>query len=180
MIEHVPVTAYRTMPWKNGGGVTHEIAAEAGTPPLWRLSVATIDRDGPFSDFSGYDRTIVALDGSVELTCNASSFALTPLTPFIFRGEDSVTCRIAAGPARDFNVMTARDAFMHDVEIVNGRSVFLVDDDELVFVYLAQGNARVDSVACVAGETVYLDSVERIEIVAEPGARVCVVRITPR
>jgi len=29
----------------------------------WRLSVASVDRTGPFSDFSGYDRVIMLLEG---------------------------------------------------------------------------------------------------------------------
>ena len=58
---------YRRMPWKNGGGHTTEIAAEppgAGTASfVWRVSVADIAQDGPFSAFPGIDRTLVLLSG---------------------------------------------------------------------------------------------------------------------
>ena len=58
---------YRRMPWKNGGGHTTEIAAEppgAGMASFaWRVSVADIAHDGPFSAFPGVDRTLVLLAG---------------------------------------------------------------------------------------------------------------------
>ena len=63
-IETLASASYRTVPWKNGGGTTREIAVSED----WRLSVATIEQDGPFSDFTGFDRTIVPIEGNgIEL-----------------------------------------------------------------------------------------------------------------
>ena len=52
-------------PWKNGGGVTREAlrVPPSGDPFQWRVSLAQIDASGPFSDFTGYDRTLVLLEG---------------------------------------------------------------------------------------------------------------------
>ena len=180
MIEHLTSDRYRESGWKNGGGVTREIAAEVGVPPLWRLSVATIERDGPFSDYAGYDRTIVALDGTIELTIDGESHLLAPHAPLSFAGEATASCRVHGGPAHDLNVMTARAHAAHDVEIVTGRSIFLVDDDELVFIYALDGAVSADGLACAAGETLAAENVERIAIETDPGAHACVVRITPR
>ena len=59
---------HRTMPWKNGGGSTTEIAAApdgAGIDAFdWRVSMAVVAADGPFSEFPGIDRTLSILDGS--------------------------------------------------------------------------------------------------------------------
>src|SRR6185369_11614525 len=59
---------YRPMPWKNGGGRTIEIAVHPVGATLdafqWRVSIADIERDGPFSRFPGIDRTIVLLEGA--------------------------------------------------------------------------------------------------------------------
>ena len=61
----LPRAAYRRSVWKNGGGVTHEIIRVPAEGDFhWRLSVAEIDRSGPFSDFTGYSRTMVLLAGS--------------------------------------------------------------------------------------------------------------------
>lgn len=64
---------YKRMPWKNGGGQTTEIAV---FPPHasvedfgWRISMATVGEDGPFSVFPGVDRTLSILSGEgIELT----------------------------------------------------------------------------------------------------------------
>lgn len=112
--------SYRVVPWKNGGGVTCEIAASDPAEPLWRLSIATIERDGPFSDFRGYDRTIVPIEGKgIELRVDEgiAVHLNRPFHPFAFRGEWRTTCKLIDGPVRDFNVMTRRDAFAHAVEI---------------------------------------------------------------
>ena len=55
-------------PWKNGGGVTREVAAwpeGAGLDTfVWRVSVADVAQAGPFSRFDGVDRTLVLLCGA--------------------------------------------------------------------------------------------------------------------
>src|ERR1700724_4705436 len=62
-----------TTPWKNGGGSTTEIAAAPFGATLdnfdWRVSMARVASDGPFSEFAGIDRTLaVVKGGGLELT----------------------------------------------------------------------------------------------------------------
>ncbi|MBM7325185.1 HutD family protein, partial [Agrobacterium sp. S2] len=49
------------MPWKNGGGVTTEIIVHPAKASMadfdWRISMANVAQDGPFSIFPGVDRT---------------------------------------------------------------------------------------------------------------------------
>jgi environmental stress-induced protein Ves len=177
-VEIIRAADYAEQRWKNDGGVTHEVAADAETPPAWRISVATIERSGPFSDFRGYDRTIVALDGSVTLTVDGASVPLTQYEPYEFRGESTVDCAVAA-VSRDFNVMTMRNECHHDVEIIASKTRFAIDDDEIVFAYVLHGDARVHEAHAQAGETVYLDSVESFDVTPGDGAAVCLVRIIP-
>ncbi|TIN81446.1 MAG: HutD family protein, partial [Mesorhizobium sp.] len=58
---------YRSMPWKNGGGVTTEIAVSPSGAGLddfdWRVSMARVELSGPFSQFAGIDRTLAVLEG---------------------------------------------------------------------------------------------------------------------
>ncbi|SOY82911.1 conserved hypothetical protein, DUF886; similar to Hypothetical 21.2 kDa protein in hutC 3'region in Pseudomonas putida [Cupriavidus taiwanensis] len=102
--------------WKNGGGNTREIAV---WPPgagmddfVWRLSVADIESDGPFSAFPGIDRQIVLLDGAgVTLRADDGSFShrLAGVgEPFAFSGDTSLQATLLDGATRDFNVMTRR------------------------------------------------------------------------
>jgi uncharacterized protein len=115
----IPFESYRETPWKNGGGVTREIARSPGDgAPEWRVSLATIDRDGPFSDFSGYDRTIVPVGGAgFELRFGDGTRAVLDrrCEPFRFAGERKVECRLLARRSSDLNAMTLRSRWEHEV-----------------------------------------------------------------
>ncbi|MGN6578995.1 MAG: HutD/Ves family protein [Bordetella sp.] len=103
-------------PWKNGGGTTREIASwppGAGMDDFqWRLSIATIGANGPFSAFPGVDRIITLLDGpGVRLVTNDGTIDHVlnrPLEPFSFPGEAAVYSTVLGDACSDFNVMTRR------------------------------------------------------------------------
>jgi environmental stress-induced protein Ves len=107
---------YKVMPWKNGGGTTTEIAVfppDAGLGGKafeWRVSIADVVQDGPFSKFAGYDRHIMLLDGHgmrLEIE-EADAINLQPFRPVSFSGDWTVTGILTGGPVRDFNLMVAR------------------------------------------------------------------------
>jgi environmental stress-induced protein Ves len=104
------------MPWKNGGGVTREIVSlppGAGINDFdWRVSIAHIASDGPFSAFPGVDRIITLLSGGgVHLQSEGGEVNHRldmPLAPLAFAGESPIHARLLAGDCHDFNVMTRR------------------------------------------------------------------------
>jgi environmental stress-induced protein Ves len=104
------------MPWKNGGGVTREIVCQPSGADMgsfdWRVSIAHIASDGPFSSFVGIDRVITLLSGSgVQLHGDGGQVDHcldTPWVPFAFAGEAAIQARLLAGDCHDFNVMTRR------------------------------------------------------------------------
>lgn len=110
--------ALQAMPWKNGGGVTQEVVCwpeGAGMDTFdWRISIARIASDGPFSAFPGVDRVITLLDGAgVRLLSSEGGFDHSldvPLQPFAFAGDVPVEARLLAGTCSDFNVMTRRNS----------------------------------------------------------------------
>ena len=105
-------TEWRWMPWRNGGGRTAEIHVEGDAAvPDWRLSLAIIERDGPFSAWPGMDRTLVWLDGGrLELDVNGERRSLDRLGARTeFRGEDSVEGRVVQ-QATVLNLMVRRAA----------------------------------------------------------------------
>ncbi len=114
-------------PWRNGGGVTRELAAwPAGPRWAWRMSVAEVESDGPFSSFDGVDRWFAVLAGAgVRLTVNGRTDTLTlHSAPYGFDGGATVHCRLVDGPTQDFNLMTrGRSASMHRLEGVLARHV---------------------------------------------------------
>lgn len=106
-------TDYTAVPWKNGGGLTREIlkvpadAAEFD----WRLSLATIERPGPFSSFEGYDRTLVLVRGAgVELDFGAHGRAVlrAPGQLAAFDGAWATGCTLIDGPSSDLNLIISK------------------------------------------------------------------------
>ena len=104
---------YARQQWRNGGGVTAEIWRE--TMPdgefLWRLSMADVASDGPFSQFPGYDRHIMLVEGAgmmLEHEGLPSSRLERPFHPHSFPGEVNTQCRLIQGPCRDLNLMIRR------------------------------------------------------------------------
>lgn len=116
------------VPWKNGGGVTREIVCQPPGAGLdrfdWRVSIAHIASDGPFSAFAGVDRVITLLEGEgVRLSGTDGSFEHrldTPLAPFAFAGETPVLGTLLVGDCHDFNVMTRRAACRAVVRVCRG------------------------------------------------------------
>lgn len=131
------------MPWRNGGGITEEIAtspAGAGLESfVWRVSIAEVARDGPFSRFPGIDRTITLIEGAGMSLSNGSRAVVlrTPFEPYAFDGDESIDCALVSGPVRDFNAMVRRDRARGSVVVV--RASAAVDAAEFRIVFAAIG-----------------------------------------
>ena len=118
----LPAARHRRMPWKNGGGETTEIASSPESAGLdafdWRVSMATVTSDGPFSRFAGIDRTLMVLEGDgLALRVDGRVTArLTPASPPLpFPGDVATQATLLGGPILDLNVMTRRGLFAHRV-----------------------------------------------------------------
>ena len=161
-------------PWKNGGGVTREIAvahvaSRAGASLdafAWRVSVADVAQAGPFSRFEGVDRTLVLLEGAGMLLDEAGrTHVLTQsLDVAHFAGEAAIDARLVNGATRDFNLMVRRDAARGTLEVwrTNERRSMHA---QTVLLYCAQGglDVRVDSerhVRLEAGDTLRIDTLD--------------------
>lgn len=124
------VSALPPMPWKNGGGTTREVASwppGAGIDAFdWRVSIATIASDGPFSSFAGVDRIITLLEGDgVRLQSKADGIdhALNmPLAPFAFSGDSKIDCTLLGGASTDFNVMSRRSRLVAEMQVLSESS----------------------------------------------------------
>ncbi len=114
------------MPWKNGAGTTTEIAidlpnADVGGRFRWRLSIADVERSGPFSAFPGYERTIMVIAGrGMDLAVgDQPARRLERLfEPFVFSGDATAECRLLDGPIRDFNLMAERSSLQSRMTVV--------------------------------------------------------------
>ncbi|HEY8709392.1 MAG TPA: HutD family protein [Burkholderiaceae bacterium] len=119
--ERVDLRAIAPRPWKNGAGLTREIALGGADVDAfdWRLSLAEVDRDAPFSAFPGIDRCIVLLRGAgMRLRSRDGRIdhrLAPPHVPFHFSGDVTLDATLIDGASSDLNVMTRRGVFRSDV-----------------------------------------------------------------
>lgn len=102
-LQDVPPT-----PWKNGGGQTRELLAwPEGGEWRFRVSVAEIGSDGPFSSFPGVTRwfAVVAGPGVVLRFGSEERRLAVGSDPLRFDGAWSPGCRLIDGPTLDLNLM---------------------------------------------------------------------------
>lgn len=156
-------TDYRTMPWKNGGGETTEIVvspAGAGLDDFdWRISMALVKGDGPFSVFNGIDRTLSILAGEgMNLTIDGAAHTLTQdSAPLPFPADVATTATLVNGAITDLNVMSRRGVIRHNVEriaLTGGRTIATRGEDLLVFC----GQGAVDIFGPGLGQDAHLES----------------------
>lgn len=152
-------SSFKRSPWKNGGGITHEAIRVPATGErfLWRLSLAQIDASGPFSDFAGYDRKMVLLQGpGIELTHgNGQHRVLKNVGDCVeFAGAMPTHCELLGGPCVDLNLMVAESlrSTARVERIVDGLIATAAGETTLIFAIESPMSLASDD-----GETVRLE-----------------------
>jgi environmental stress-induced protein Ves len=122
-IEIIRASDHKVMRWKNGGGETAEIAASPQGAALdafdWRLSMARVETDGPFSAFPGIDRTLAILEGEgIRLSVAGEPVViLTKMAPpHSFAADADTSANLVDGPILDLNMMSRRGRVQHSLE----------------------------------------------------------------
>jgi environmental stress-induced protein Ves len=110
-------TRYVRVPWKNGGGVTVDIAFDGD---VWRFSRTPITAPGAFSDYTGFDRLQVLIAGSglVLQTPTGEIDMRRPFRPARFAGETPIVSRLDAGPVEVINLMGERSKVRIDLAVL--------------------------------------------------------------
>jgi len=104
--------ARTAVPWKNGGGVTREVAVWPRGSPLdrfaWRISIAEVLSSGPFSVFPGIERLMAVLSGRLSFAPaeGATQVLTADSAPLRFSGELPVHATPLDGVVTDLNLMT--------------------------------------------------------------------------
>lgn len=141
MIKIIPKQSFKNIPWKNGEGVTLELAINDDGHLAdfeWRLSIAKVDKDGEFSDFSGYTRNLVLISGKgVILSHNENQIdRLNSQLDFsIFDGGNKTIATLVSGPITNFNLMTKTKNFVSSVETFSGLQNVILKNSLLCFIY---------------------------------------------
>lgn len=133
-IRCLPAQARAPRPWRNGGGVTSDVATfpdgASDEEFLWRASIATIDDYGPFSSWPGIDRTLIVLRGRLALTMEAEREQQLEegSSAFTFAGEMRVVAKSVSEACLAFNLMVRRG--WGQLRIQRGSNVITTDADQ--------------------------------------------------
>jgi environmental stress-induced protein Ves len=143
----IPPTDFKTMPWKNGGGITHEILKEERDGRLlWRLSIAEVASGGPFSLFPGLSRILTVIEGEgLALQAPDRELRALPFSPVAFSGDVPISSKRIGGNVRDFNVIFDADAVAADLSIHDGGLPLVLNAGESTKQFaLVLGEASID------------------------------------
>jgi uncharacterized protein len=113
IVSIVPLDSIAPTPWKNGGGTTRDLLTwPADAAWNLRISVAEIAREGPFSDYSGFDRWFAVLHGTgvVLQLGNDRWEQRLGAPPLRFDGALAPMCWLIDGQTEDLNLLVRRDA----------------------------------------------------------------------
>jgi environmental stress-induced protein Ves len=168
----IPANEYRRERWRNGFGWTCEIHAQRPDPAgdwTWRLSIAEIEQDAPFSAFPGVDRELVLLRGNgLRLR---------------FAGERALTGELVDGPTHDFNLMWRRGAMAAELlhRPLVGPMVFFAEPGTTWALHLLAGEARFDAgsglAPLLAGDTALLSEPRRTRFLLDGGGELLAIRL---
>jgi environmental stress-induced protein Ves len=139
-------SAIAPQPWANGGGTTRELrVADDGA---WRISLAEIEQDGPFSAFPGRARLLTVVEGVVlALEVDGVEHVIEPRRPFAFAGDAVVTGSVPEGPVTALNLIVDPALVSPHVTVLElGRSSTLpLADDQAALVLQGQVEAGGES-----------------------------------
>ncbi len=168
-LQFISPQQWQTQAWKNGGGITHQLARSDDQRGMrWRVSIAEVASDGPFSRFEQIDRIIMLLQGNGFCLHGAKEQAFVldkALQPFAFAGETEIDCTLIAGPVQDFNLMTRRadvKASLQVLSVIDPLSLKLAHESLL---YLASGKLQLS----FAGQSYQLDAGQSLLCTDEAG-----------
>ena len=136
-MEIIRYAELKAHPWRNGGGVTREVARHPRTPSMqtgpqtapqdtgqdnawdWRVSIAEVSKAGPFSAYAGMDRVLTVVDGDLLLlSVDGAEHPLEKYRPFRFSGDADSAGALPTGDIRDLNVITRNGAFKGYTSII--------------------------------------------------------------
>ena len=141
MIEIIQPTQFKTVPWKNGQGETIEMAINPGGSLDnfdWRLSMASVTEDGVFSNFTGYTRNLILIDGDgINLQHNDNKIdRLTQLLDIAtFDGGNKTVGNLHSSEITDFNIIVCTSAFNTEVSCQKSAKNYLLKSSTLCFIY---------------------------------------------
>ncbi len=158
-MEIIRYAELRNEPWRNGGGVTRELASHPKAASAqdgawdWRVSIADLSKAGDFSAFPGMERVLTVVDGELLLlTVDGAEHPLEKYRPFRFSGDAAAHGALPTGDIRNLNVITRAGSFKGYTSIIelSKKRAHPVFEGQLAV--LLQGQATVSPGPAVTGQ----------------------------
>lgn len=125
IVERLEPAGYARIPWKNGRGelVVIDQEGRGGWHDRgidWHFGSTTIAQEGPFSDYSGYQRLQVVIEGRglVLVAADREIDLREPLVPKSYDGGLPVHTRLEHGPVRVVNLIFNRARFAAGMRVL--------------------------------------------------------------
>jgi environmental stress-induced protein Ves len=185
-------STYRHTPWKNGGGVTIDIAESRlpGFAPgswegmVWRFGRTAIVTPGPFSDLSGFDRQQILVSGLglVLETPVGEIDVRQPFKPVRFAGETAIVSRLEAGPVEVVNLMGDRSRVSIELScLTGGATQSCPAGDHVIYAAATSCDLTVNGTACeiAIGHAIRIDAKESFTVASRLGTAIvaCIVPV---
>jgi uncharacterized protein len=179
----IAAASFISFAWKNGRGITTDIAAEylPGSAPgdwagtIWRLGHTSIPVPGPFSDLAGFERCQLVLRGRGLHLRGPGGFERTlafPDSPVRYPGEGPIEADLADGPVEVLNLIALRAQADIDLCVLRVHAVrTLPAGIHILYAPSEISSARAGAVAYAleAGDALRLNAARPFELVAEHG-----------
>jgi uncharacterized protein len=153
--------------WLNGGGTATQVAIHpASAKPAdfdWRISVASIEKDGDFSAYPGVQRHLMPLSThGLSLSVDGETHRLPGFESFEFAGDAAVRAIDVTSGSLDLNLMVRRDSFAGSLvaqSVQGGFTVSAAPNESIVLVLLepAFGLGYLDAVELQPDSNLNLD-----------------------
>ncbi len=183
---------FRQTPWKNGGGVTIDIADayRPGVAPgswqgmIWRLGRTAIVTPGPFSDLSGFERLqlVIVGRGLVLETPDGEIDLRQPFVPVRYDGGTPITSRLENGPVEVVNLIADQTLCAIDLRPLGGGDTARLEPGTHVLYgpgAAAAGRIGDRDWALAAGRALLIDATAAVDLTVARGAPL-LASITPR
>ncbi len=163
------------MPWANGKGTSYEIASDRDTSNqwTWRVAIAPVVEDGPFSTLPGIDRQLVVVDGNgMVLEVDGKTVECLSGQVVSFSGDSTTSARLIDGPIVDVGLMTVKGLYAGSMSVVTGAGSVIESD-----LIVATGDANLEDESGVHYRLEAMDAllgVERRRIVLLNGMAIAI------
>ncbi len=164
MLRIIPQSEFKEGRWRNGQGVSWEIAShqeEGAADFSWRFAKARIDNDVPFSIYPGMDRIFMMLEGGgmdLEFADGKTLHVHEKFVPHEFSCDVPLVCKLRGGPSMDLNLFAARGEWRAecDVVVIDGKLQFNFQN-HVTIIYALEGSCTIAGHALEVGDTAIIE-----------------------